>query len=334
MLPFLLAFVNVSPNQIEVRVESTEQIKSNQPTENSNEVLNVSYSWIVLVFGISSLIGGIVGFLLFTRIYKKKTKDYIFLSDDNLTSEILNLRSRIQTIYIAGPLAAIILAFLGIQSLDDINKVNEKTVEDYVSIHFDKEIKKRNLEEPLKNLGLSAKALDLIVKNQGVVLKSELGSYIKDDIDLYSKIQKSLLYVNYDNIFDSQLTKKGFAKRVEVFTKMSELTKEKADQNAFETYVKSQDEIQKSLNDRFVSSLHLDGIQELINNKENYVKLTDLNFVANSTYDATQKSNLILMDGLKKENLKLRVQLSLAETNLTNSNYRLDSLIKKIQPNN
>jgi hypothetical protein len=85
----------------------------------------------ILLFGgfiIATFLGGLVGFILFTRLYKRKANVYLKLTDKELIAEIINLRTRIQTIYIFGPLLAFLLAFIGFSSYKDLRKSNEESI--------------------------------------------------------------------------------------------------------------------------------------------------------------------------------------------------------------
>ena len=90
----------------------------------------------ILLFGgfiIATFLGGLVGFALFTRLYKRKATSYLRLTNKELVSEIINLRTRIQTIYVFGPLLAFLLAFIGFSSYKDLRKSNEESIKNQVA---------------------------------------------------------------------------------------------------------------------------------------------------------------------------------------------------------
>ena len=149
--------------------------------------------WILLqpwfyfgVFIITVFLGGIIGYLIFNRIFLRNQSSYLRLTNKELGSEIINLRTRIQTIYIIGPLIGFILAFFGVKTYSDLSEMQESQLKRVVKEWIDNS----QFKEDLEALETARPVLSTITSGgDEVAFIGDLSSY-QDEEEVDVRIEK------------------------------------------------------------------------------------------------------------------------------------------------
>lgn len=117
-----------------------------------------------LGFLVAVFLGGLIGFIFFTQVYKRRASVYLTLDDKELVSEIINLRTRIQTIYIFGPLTGLLLAFFGLTSYQELRDINDKAIQKMANGYLDS-VYNQNYKDDIDLYREAKPTLDKLMKN-------------------------------------------------------------------------------------------------------------------------------------------------------------------------
>lgn len=225
-------------------------------------------------FTLSAFLGGIAGYLIFNRIFVRNKSEYLRLTDRELASEIINLRTRIQTVYIVGPLAAFILAFFGLKSLDEIRALNSNQVKkDLREILIEDD-----LAEAFENLKESKKDLKLLVQGSGLITKNDLSDYIKQTdfrrelIEIDKKIPEPTANYNFSPIIRNYLSQNKFIDEQSIELILLSYMKKQD----FDSYSLSIQNILSGLDDRFIDNDYLPEVEDYLNKKSEFVLRSEL----------------------------------------------------------
>ena len=301
----------------------------------------------ILLFGgfiIATFLGGLVGFALFTRLYKRKATSYLRLTNKELVSEIINLRTRIQTIYVFGPLLAFLLAFIGFSRYKDLRKSNEESIKNQVAqwiVDNDFYTKLELLDKHSKTLEtfdtkednfIDQRELENFVNQRlATFLTQEIvPSYISTNESNYSHYIKTYMQNNrvaFVHLLQPELNKKlDFAefetRLLSIDSRYTEIQNEKLDKETYNTLFTDY----KTLKQIVVTNGNVNQkIQDYILKDPNLVTATNLNQLLEGMASIEQ-----LNQKVTKENLEMVTSNLIREEGIKESIERNRNAILEI----
>lgn len=284
------------------------------------------YPSLILAFLLAAFLGGILGFVFFTLLYKRNPSKFLKLEDDNLASEIINLRTRIQTVYIVGPLAAFILAFFGLRSLQDIRSINNEYIDGRVKLDVKEWMNQNDLQSSFDDLIASKQALRLLAQGEGIVTKEELANYVvasefnKRNSEIDRQIKAAISNYDYSPVLNNYLSLNNYLNKDAIDL---ELLK-RVPRGEFDTYKKAVQDVLSGLDNRFLANQYLAEVQDYSIKKAEYVLRSELtNYLTDTkaeTYNAAIKKAI---DQIKKDVSEDRINALIAS-------YQQENLKKTI----
>ena len=135
-----------------------DSIKVTQAASSDSDAGKLNFSS-KLVFGVlvlAAILGGIIGLFYNNWLFKKRRKSSLKVDADKLYSEILNIKTEIQIMYVAVPIITLVLTFFGLHTQDSIDKqVNEQAVQHVDAIMKRKSAVLKEMEDKYNKIKLS-----------------------------------------------------------------------------------------------------------------------------------------------------------------------------------
>lgn len=271
----------------------------------------------VLIFAISSIIGGMAGFIIFSAVYRRNKEKYLQISDLNLADEILNLRSRIQLVYLIGPLLGFLIAAFGLKGYEDIHERVAKKITDYDE-NTDK------IEEATRKADEFLKSTDQIITEKKLIdrdyaSRRELRTGITN---LDTDIRRDYVHKNRLNDDVSRyLREEKFINERSLENQLGELTG-----NLDRKYVQTRTLDQyhsKDFVDSKLKSINA-SIQEFNENKANWVSkqnLLDANYIDENELK-TEMSNYLKLKEMEEKLAKSTTISSLVASKLSSDEFK------------
>ncbi|TRX51741.1 hypothetical protein FNH22_23550 [Fulvivirga sp. M361] len=238
----------------------------------------MSSSLILLILTLSAFIGGIVGFALFNWLFLKNREAYVILSDEKLSEEIVNIRSRIQVIYVIGPLIGLGLGIFGLNSFDKFDKKIETQVSDLLKKHegkineIDSAYKKSQSINNIVSFD-DLETLSLASKNDLNDIKTNFEKYVRNnfvsDLTFNDRVIKKVRSNGY--MEEQEIEKNIVGPKIQSFyTDRIE--------NTFSTLTQLRDGLKEKLDNTYSSRIKLmeQNIESFKSERSDYLKSSNL----------------------------------------------------------